>query len=72
MAVDSAEKRFSMIGFGVPWIHVTPTGTVDAAVRATFLNLYGGIALGLPAVPADTNKLTRDLTGDLVVNLVVA
>lgn len=46
MAVDTAAKRLSMLGFGDDAFGVTPTGTVDAAARASFVDLYQGIALG--------------------------
>ena len=47
MAIDSAQKRFSMQGLALPWrgVKVVPTGTVDAAERAAFIFLYSGIAL---------------------------
>lgn len=43
MAVDTAAKRFSMIGFGRAGVKLTPpSGTVD---RVTLIDLYNGIAL---------------------------
>lgn len=49
MAVDTAEKRFSMMSFGQPFNKLRPpTGSVDAAERATLLDLYSGIALASP------------------------
>lgn len=51
MAVDTAEKRFSMMGFGrVSTKLMTPTGSVNEAQRATALNLYSGITLDAPVV----------------------
>lgn len=50
MAINTAERRFSMMGFGdVVSQYVVPSGTVGAAARATFLDLYSGIALDVPA-----------------------
>jgi hypothetical protein len=47
MAIDTAEKRFSMMGLGNPVLKLAvPTGSVNAAKRAVFLDLYSGIALG--------------------------
>jgi len=46
MAVDTAAKRFSMLGFGDNAFGYLPTGTVDAEARASLLDLYEGIALG--------------------------
>lgn len=55
MAVDTAGKRFSLIGFGCPipqlaWI---PDGTVGDADRVDLLYLYSGFALP-DAVEVDT------------------
>jgi len=50
MAIDTAEKRFSIMSFGQPFNKLRPpTGSVDAAERATLLDLYSGIALGAPS-----------------------
>ena len=47
MAIDSAIKRKSAMGWGDAWdIGIVPSGTVSAGERATFLDLYSGIALG--------------------------
>lgn len=46
MAVDSAVKRFSFLGFANPTIlHVIPEGAIGASGRATLLDLYNGIVL---------------------------
>tara|TARA_R100001244_G_scaffold132051_1_gene106854 strand:- start:1957 stop:2208 length:252 start_codon:yes stop_codon:yes gene_type:complete len=46
MAIDTAEKRFSMMGVGMPFIkHVTPQGALGKPGRATMLDLYSGISL---------------------------
>ena len=45
MAVDTAEKRFSMMGVGIPFItHVIPQGSVGKSSRCTLLSLYGGLS----------------------------
>lgn len=50
MAIDTAEKRFSMMGLGKPHIKLmVPTGSVDAPQRSTMLDLYSGIALAAPS-----------------------
>lgn len=48
MAVDTAAKRFSMMGFSDPIQQVMdpPDGSVAAADRSSFLLLYRGIAAG--------------------------
>ena len=50
MAVDTAGKRFSLMGFGapVPQMDIIPDGTVAAADRADWIYLYSGIALSAP------------------------
>jgi hypothetical protein len=51
MAVDTANKRFSMMGLGMPHVlEVKPSGSVDAATRSTLLNLYEGITLDDSAI----------------------
>ncbi len=53
MAVDTLEKRFSMLNFGgTGTIHLLfeDDGAVDADDRAHLLDLYSGIALGSPVV----------------------
>lgn len=48
MAVDTRDKRFSMINFlaDVPWALPNPDGTIGTADRAILLNLYAGILPG--------------------------
>jgi hypothetical protein len=50
MAVDTRDKRFSMIGLTSPILREqqNPTGTIGALARAMLLFLYAGI---LPAAP---------------------
>ena len=46
MAIDTAEKRFSMMGVGIPFIkHVIPQGALGKSGRATLMDLYSGIPL---------------------------
>lgn len=51
MAVDTANKRYSLIGFGSPTPRLLPIpdGTIAAADRAMLLYLYHGMALGAVA-----------------------
>lgn len=57
MAVDTASKRFSLIGFAQPHYPMVliPDGTVAAGDRADMLALYSGITLSNPLtdLPAD-------------------
>lgn len=55
MAVDTREKRMSMMNFvSGPGVHVLPLFEADGAVdlddRQHLLDLYSGNALGAPAV----------------------
>ncbi len=59
MAIDTAEKRFSMLNFGsTGTVHLLfePDGAVDADDRAHLLDLYSGIALGAPVVVTDSRS----------------
>ena len=50
MAVNTAERRFSMMGITSPFIkHPLPQGAFGAIGRATLLDLYSGIALNTEA-----------------------
>jgi len=50
MAIDTATKRFSMMGLGNPvFKYVVPSGAIGAPGRATYLDLYSGIALDPPS-----------------------
>ena len=46
MAVDSKEKRLSIINLGLPWWTTLPEadGAIDADDRLHLLNLYSGIS----------------------------
>jgi len=45
MAIDSQEKRMAAASTARPWMRATyPTGTIDAAERASAGNTYGGNA----------------------------
>lgn len=53
MAVDTRQKRMSMISFGdgvITHVLFEADGAVDADDRAHLLGLYSGIALGSPAI----------------------
>lgn len=47
MALDTAAKRFSLMGFGVPipQMVIVPDATVAASDRADLVMLYSGLAL---------------------------
>ena len=53
MAVDTRDKRFSMMGLGspVPRVLPNPDGTIGDQDRAMFIYLYHGIALGGAPAP---------------------
>ncbi len=59
MAVDTRQKRFSIMSFGSS-IHFVPLfetdGTVDLDDRQHLLNCYSGIAFASPA--GGTNRLS--------------
>jgi len=46
MAVDTAEKRYSMLNFGLPFFRALPQvdGGIEADDRLHLLGLYSGIA----------------------------
>lgn len=50
MAVDTRDKRFSMLGLASPVRREqkNPTGTIAAVAREMLLFLYAGIALAAP------------------------
>ena len=52
MAIDTRDRRMSMIGLASPIIRLfkNPSGVINAVGRALAEFLYGGIALGAPAV----------------------
>lgn len=55
MAIDTKEKRFSMMGFGTPSIkHVIPQGSLGKSGRATLMDLYSGIPLSSPPIGGNT------------------
>lgn len=61
MAVDTRQKRMSMMGFGtsVPGaILFEADGSVDADDRAHLLGLYSGIVLAVVVVPTAQDALT--------------
>jgi hypothetical protein len=59
MAVDTAAKRYSMMGVAlITTALVNVNGTVESDDQSTWLQLYGGIALGEPpeVVPGGGNE----------------
>ena len=60
MAVDTPQKRFSLINLTMPWrgTSVVPSGTVTAAERAAFIFLYSGIALSGAVTRVDDRTAT--------------
>ena len=52
MAVDTRDKRFSLISFGSPIPNVLPNpdGSFNAADRAMLIFLYHGLALSAPSI----------------------
>ena len=66
MAVDTAEKRFSMLNFGDGTnIHLLfePDGAVDLDDRQHLLDCYSGIAFAAPVVSAGPPAGTLPLLG---------
>ena len=51
MAVDTATKRYSMLGIDLPFVRLypVPDGTVSATDRQQFVWKYSGIAFGAPS-----------------------
>ena len=49
MAVDTRNKRFSLLGFGhgygIPYVLPNPDGTIDSDDRAQLIYLYPGISI---------------------------
>lgn len=52
MAIDTRDRRMSMIGLAKPFVRLfqNPAGTISAVGRAMAEFLYAGIGLGEPAV----------------------
>ena len=66
MAIDTPQKRFSMMGFGNPLLKlVFPTGSITAGDRSTFIDLYSGIALPPPVIVEAKNLLADILIASL-------
>lgn len=54
MAIDTQEKRFSIMGFHNPCVtHMIPQGAIGKPGRATLMNLYSGVTLAEPVVVLD-------------------
>lgn len=52
MAVDTRDKRFSMLGLGMPprLVLPNPNGSIDQGDRQQFAYSYRGIAFGAPSL----------------------
>lgn len=56
MAIDSADKRFSILGLCGYTVRPVPDGTIGTADRLQWLGLYRGIAAAVPDVILYTGK----------------
>ncbi len=74
MAVDTRDKRFSLIGFGspTPWNLPNPDGSVDTQDRAMLLHLYHGLDITVTGVTGtgsgDLGAITADADGKFTNN----
>jgi hypothetical protein len=61
MAIDSTQKRFSIMDFDIPTQPgmSPPSGSIDAATRLALLWLYSGIAASAAAATAGDDWLWR-------------
>jgi len=69
VAVDSKEKRWSMLGFGDTGHIPLPDGEIDAGDRLTLLGLYRGIAAAIPVIPrliGKAHKKVQRLTAPML------
>lgn len=59
MAVDTRDKRVSIVAVSSPWrgILPTPDGSVSAADRQIILYYYSGVAFGAPPVGGGGNAI---------------
>ncbi len=62
MAIDTKEKRLSMLNFGLPWWTTLPVtdGSFDVGDRLHFLHLYSGIDPDAPVVVTPTYIFTAE------------
>jgi len=61
MAIDTRQKRFSMLGFDqFDEVLFQADGAVDADDRAHLLGLYSGIALDTPGDGGPATGVSRD------------
>jgi hypothetical protein len=69
MAIDSRDKRFSVIGFGspVPSALPLPDSTISASDRAMLAWLYFGLSIGAPIVGITTLLVFKVKVDDIVV-----
>ena len=74
MAIDTATKRFSMIGFSESInVHVLPAGALGKPGRATLIDIYSGITLGsvvngTPQLFSADSIILETLTNDSIMN----
>lgn len=64
--MDTAAKRFSMMGFGNPCLKPLVPASIDAGARATLIDLYAGIALSdvvVVVVPTAFKKFYASVRG---------
>jgi hypothetical protein len=63
MAIDTRNRRASMMGLGLTALLVLPTsdGTIEASDRQHFLGLYSGLALA-PPEPSAPSRVLADIS----------
>lgn len=59
MAIDTATKRYSVIGFDLPFVRMfpVPDGTISATDRQGWLWKYTGIAFSAPVISSLVPRL---------------
>jgi hypothetical protein len=64
MAIDTAVKRFSIMGLASPSLRIVrPDGTIDQGDRQTYSDFYSGILADAPPVSEDCGV---NLIGDII------
>ncbi len=51
MAIDTQEKRMSVVGVGRPWFRSKLPGAIDAAWRQASAHIYAGVVIAAPSLP---------------------
>lgn len=73
MAIDSAAKRFSMMGMGDGSTLIPPDGTISQPDRQSLIHMYSGItASNIVIVIVSSRVATKSMVQSLVKNLVVS